>query len=556
MDVYFCNPLVLLRNFHFLGCDELQCIGGFRGGCVYLCLMCTFWVCHMGDSIKPVTARRQRSRRWSVGGLQRALLGFVALPLIVVAALGIRFGFDQVNRYQEELLRNDLELVAQVIRIPIGEALSKGDLEAVRVALQSIFTIDRIYGAAVYDVNGDRVASGGIADDDLSHSTIPEQVLLTGEKQEDYRHVAGRVVFSHFLPVFDSIGQIEGFIQITRREDDIAASLHSLTLLSWALWGALTLAILLAVLGGHYGGIGRHVDNLLAAMAKVGKGDTHHRVPINGPREVVAIAEGLNAMLDSIQAAERQLEATRRTEQALQLQLKDQEKMAAVGGMARGFAHELGAPLSVIEGRARRLLRHQWVLPQGEKELEDVRQQVRHLTHTVNQLLEYSRPGPRSTRPFAVNAVLTGMKTVLEPELRHDGPALSVQSETDGDSLVKGDPDRLQLGLLCLVRNALQAARSHVAVTAVCEGDRLRVSVTDDGPGLPDVPVQELVEPFFTTKASGQGTGLGLSIAQTVASEHGGVLELDNLSAGGCRASLVLPVSRETKPLNGTESDV
>src|SRR5690625_7630598 len=151
--------------------------------------MCPFWVCHMGDSSEAVWWRGLRSRHWSVGGLQRALLGFVALPLIVVAALGIRFGFDQVNRYQEELLKNDLELVAQVIRIPIGEALSKGDIEAVRVALESVFTIDRIYGAAVYDVNGDRVASGGIADDALSPITIPDHALLCHYKQDDYWHL-------------------------------------------------------------------------------------------------------------------------------------------------------------------------------------------------------------------------------------------------------------------------------------------------------------------------------------------------------------------------------
>lgn len=497
----------------------------------------------MGGSPVTDTQRWQDSRRWSVGGLQRALLVFVALPLIVVAALGIRFGFDQANRYQEELLKNDLELVAQVIRLPIGEALANEDIEAVRVALQSVFTIDRIYGASVFDVDGNRVASGGIAEDDLSHSVIPQQLLQTGEKQEDYRQIAGRMVFSHFLPVFDSIGQIKGFIQITRREDDFADSLHNLTLLSWALWGALTLAIVLTVLVGHYGGIGRHVDNLLAAMARVEKGDKKYRAPVGGPREVAAITSGLNAMLDSIHSAEQQLAQTHRTEQALQLQLKDQEKMAAIGGMARGFAHELGAPLSVIDGRARRLLRHQWVSPDGEKELEDIRQQVRHLTRTVTQLLDYSRPGPRSRRIFHAVAVLDEMETILESELRAEDPNLTVRIEPDLDDTLEGDPDRLQLGLLCLVRNALQAAHSRVDVMVQRVGGDIRISVSDDGPGLPAVAVKELVAPFFTTKASGQGTGLGLSIAQTVASEHGGMLELENLPQSGCRASLVLPSS-------------
>ncbi len=477
------------------------------------------------------------------GGLQRALLLFVALPLIVVAALGIRLGFDQINRYQETLLRNDLELIAKAVSIPVGEALERGDGEAVAMALQSVFTIDQVYGASVFDINGERVASGGIAERDLTNSVIPGRIQATGEKQEAYRRVAGRTVFSHFFPLFNSHGQSNGFIQITRREGDFTRSLQQLTYLSWALWGLLALTIVITVLVGHYGGIGRHVDKLIAAMAAVEKGGTGRRVAVHGPREVAALATGLNNMLEAIQGSERELEKRRAAEHSLMLELKDNEKMAAIGRMARGFAHELGAPLSVIDGRARRLLRRGLVDGAGEQEVEDIRQQVRHLASTVRHLLDYSRPASRQSRAFSPVEVLNRAKEVLDSEWQPGNPRLELLIDGDLPRLT-GDPERLLLAVLNVLRNAMQAARAQVVVNAMFTEGLVEIRVEDDGAGLPTEDRDRLVEPFFTTKASGEGTGLGLAITFSILVEQGGELLMANRPQGGCRATLRLPVGQ------------
>jgi len=474
------------------------------------------------------------------GGLQRALLLFVALPLIAVSAMGIRFGFDQANRFQETLLKNDLELIAQAISIPVGDALARKDVEAVAMALQSVFTIDRVYGASVFDIQGERVAAGGIAERDLTNSIIPGRIQATGEKQESYRRVAGRTVFSHFFPLFDSHGQSIGFIQITRRQGDFTRSLQQLTLLSWGVWGLLTLTIVVTVLVGHYGGIGRHVDKLLGAMAAVEDGDQSQRVQVHGPREVAALATGLNSMLDAIQRSERELEARRAAEHRLVLELKDNERMAAIGRMARGFAHELGAPLSVIDGRARRLQRQGLTNEAGEREVEDIRRQVRHLTHTVRQLLDYSRPVSRQTRPYDLAQVVEQAQSVIKSEWQPGDPELKVGALPDLPAMT-GDPDRLLLALLNVMRNGLQAAANEVIVRACKEENGVAIIVEDDGPGLPTLDLAHLVEPFFSTKASGEGTGLGLSITHSILVEQGGSLAVENRAAGGGRVTLVLP---------------
>ena len=488
------------------------------------------------------------------GGLQRALLLFVALPLIVVAAMGIRFGFDQANRFQEALLKNDLELIAQAVSIPVGDALARKDVEAVAMALQSVFTIDRVYGASVFDVNGERVASGGIAERDLTNSVIPGRIQATGEKQESYRRVAGRTVFSHFFPLFDSHGQSMGFIQITRRQGDFTRSLQQLTLLSWGVWGLLALIVVVTVLVGHYGGVGRHVDKLLAAMAAVEGGDPAQRVRVHGPREVKALASGLNSMLDAIQHSERELEARRAAEHRLMLELKDNEIMAAIGRMARGFAHELGAPLSVIDGRARRLQRQGLVDGAGEREVEDIRRQVRHLTRTVRQLLDYSRPGPRQSRNYDLTQVLERVRGVVESEWQPGDPRLIVVPEPNLP-VMRGDPDRLLLALLNVIRNGLQAAHHEVVVLASQGSGAVEIVVEDDGPGLPTLDLAHLVEPFYTTKASGEGTGLGLSITHSIVVEQGGSLAVENRNEGGGRVTLTLPLTVERLAVGEQEAD-
>src|SRR5690554_3709659 len=137
----------------------------------------------------------------SLTGLQKALLLYVVLPLLVVAGGVIAFGLDRLATVEAERLKDDVELIGRAIRLPIGEALAVGDDEAVRRTLQSVFDIGRIYGASVFDVNGNQVAAAGITERDLTSSQVAQQVVATGEQQERYRQVSGMFLFSHFIPV-------------------------------------------------------------------------------------------------------------------------------------------------------------------------------------------------------------------------------------------------------------------------------------------------------------------------------------------------------------------
>ncbi len=199
--------------------------------------------------------KKSASRFFRLAGMQRALLLYVVLPLLVVAGGGIAFALDRLTTLESDRLKDDVELIGRAIRLPIGEALTAGDEEAVRRTLQSVFDIGRIYGASVFDVNGKQVAAAGITERDLRTSQVAQQVVTTGEQQERYRQVSGMFLYSHFIPVFDDLGRTNGFIQINRRASDFDASLEQLSRTAWITWWVLFAATLAIVIFGHYGGV-------------------------------------------------------------------------------------------------------------------------------------------------------------------------------------------------------------------------------------------------------------------------------------------------------------
>ena len=492
--------------------------------------------------------KKSPTRFFRLAGMQRALLLYVVLPLLVIAGGGIAFGLDRLATLESDRLKDDVELIGRAIRLPVGEALALGDEEAVRRTLQSVFDIGRIYGASVFDVNGNQVAAAGITERDLTSSQVAQQVVTTGEQQERYRQVSGMFLYSHFIPVFDDLGRTNGFIQINRRASDFDASLDQLSRIAWLTWWVLCIATLAVVIFGHYGGVGRYVNGLTLTMHRIERGERNHRADEQGPSELADLARGLNRMLDSIDAKDVELVEHQAQEEALAKQLQYQEKMAAIGRVAGGVAHELGAPLTVIDGRARRLLQNNDD-PAEVRQLEAIRGQVARLTRIVRQLLNYTRQSTSDIDPIDLKELLLACISNVRHEITNE--ALHITLHQPGDIQLEADEPRLELALVNVLRNATQVAHATVRVEAELqshdEREGVSIKVIDDGPGLPEgVTAAKLLEPFYSTKTQGEGTGLGLAIVHNVITEHGGQLSIANHADGGCEVALWFPLTPDS----------
>lgn len=472
--------------------------------------------------------------------LAMRMLLLVFIPLWALSGASIGIGTHYMAEQQTRKLKDDIKLIARAIRVPIGEAINQGDLATVQRTLDAVFSLGQVYGASVYNGEGQRIAAAGIArQEDTADNPLAQQMVRVGQDGDAYQHQAGRRVFSHFVPVTDETGKISSMVEVTRRASDFSATMNRIAYWAWGSWGVVGLLTLGIVLLGYRQAVGRQVANLTAVMADVGRGQLSVRAPQSSATELGTIAKAFNQMLDDMAQAQASIAAHQAQEATLNQQLERQERMAALGRLVSGIAHELGAPLNVIDGRARRLARNNDD-PLALRELDAIRGQVQRLTRIVHQLLDFSRSGAQRETLQLLELVQAAVDSVKH-ELAPQPPQITL--DIADNAVVTVDPARFELVLVNLLRNACQAADSQVGVVYQTQPDGWRLSIWDDGAGIAaDIEPQQLLEPFFTTKPKGQGTGLGLAIVHNIVSDHHGELRLSRAAAGGLQVSLRFPV--------------
>lgn len=474
-----------------------------------------------------------------VFAVRLTLVVSIVLPLVLLSGIAIYTGLSAVEDNLEERLREDLELVARAASGPLSQAMSEQDGIVLGETLESIFRIGRVYGASVYDRDGRQVASLGVTSPDLNTSRRAAEVIDSGLQEGDFRNVSGVDVFSQFTPLIGSNGRIVGLLQITRKRSDFQEMLAATR--GWAIagWSLLSLIVTFVVVLGHYGSIGRHVSRLLAAMDKLAPGQWTLAPEASGPREIQDIHQGLRNLTARMAAAEAEILDRMERERSLAEKLEYQEKVAMIGRVAGGVAHELGAPLSVIDGRANVLARSDASESQ-HRHIRDIRAQVARMTKIIEQLLDCFRHVPDARRPIDLGALLRE----LVPQMLEQPPCINVQAQTHGldqNAWVKAEPTRISLALINVVRNACQAAESQVRLILKADSGHWQLHVEDDGPGIAPQDRHRVFEPFHTTRPAGEGTGLGLAIVHSIVKEHRGRVEIADSELGGCLMVLSFP---------------
>ncbi|WP_290651592.1 ATP-binding protein [Aquisalimonas sp.] len=489
---------------------------------------------------------------WHQGySLRWALILRVLLPLLVAMSLVTVAGLRTMESAIETRMKEDVELVARAIRLPISDSLERGEQGNVRQALESVFRIGRVYGAYVYDDAGDLVAAVGAVNPTPESRELADRAA-DGERSGDYEQIQGQEVYSYFEPLTDSSGRISGLLQVTRRESDFRDDIERLRLQAVAFMGAAGGVITLLVLWGHRGAIGRHLAGLTRSMARIEAGERDHRAVAEGPKEVRSMSTAFNTMLNSMEAAEQEI-ARRRSEQArLEDELRHAEKLAAIGRLAAGVAHELGTPLSVIDGKAQRALRQADSESRQHRALEQIRSEVARMEHIVRQLLEFARSASRQLRWTRVGDLTGAALSSLEDVLHDHGASVQVRGEMPGPEIYV-DPVRIEQVLVNLLRNALQAGATQLGVDWSEDNGWITVCVDDNGPGVAEDIRPRLFEPFFTTKTVGKGTGLGLAVVHGIVTEHGGGIAIEQSPDGGARFRVKLP--RQAPNSEGSDDD-
>ena len=231
----------------------------------------------------------------------------------------------------------------------------------------------------------------------------------------------------------------------------------------------------------------------------------------------------------------------------LEGRLRETEKLAAIGNLAAGVAHEIAAPLNVISGRAEMVLRKADDEEARGRNLRIIVQQTGRITTIVRNLLDFARRREPKYQPIRSGRPGGGRRWNSWKSRWSVGGIEVVRNDAE-DVVFQGDPDLLHQVLVNIVLNGMQAMGSTDGVKRlIVRGgrgpgeDTVWLEVEDTGPGIPPDALSRVFEPFFTTKP--EGTGLGLGVARGIVLEHLGQLEAANTPSGGAVFRLTLPAA-------------
>jgi signal transduction histidine kinase len=269
----------------------------------------------------------------------------------------------------------------------------------------------------------------------------------------------------------------------------------------------------------------RPVEALVAATDGVARGEFARRAPEAATRELDHLATSVNRMTDRLLDAQGALVRA--------------EKLASVGRLAAGVAHEVGNPLAAI-GNYVEVLRRKGADPAIVEALE---RETDRIDGIVRSLLDYARPRADRHEPVDLARLAHAAVELLQRQGVLRDLALTVDVAADTPS-VPGDRSALEQVLVNLLLNAADAAGAGGRVRLVVSRDAAGAAelvVADSGPGVPPEDAARIFDPFFTTKDPGRGTGLGLAIVARTVEDHGGRIRVERAAEGGAAFALTLP---------------
>ena len=415
--------------------------------------------------------------------------------------------------------------------------------------LTAQLTVGDVDALAVYDVQGQPVARAG--DPVLVRSLqAPPGRLPQAPGTSEVTTVQGTT--GPALAVFVSGAQ--GSVAAVVRVDPARTPAEPLT----RLVGLYMAVVALGTLVGAYFAltrlIVRPVDALSTSAERVVRGARELEVPERAPRELRDLGRSLRTMTRHLLREEEALrrkvteveEATERLRAAQDTVVRS-ERLASVGRLAAGLAHEIGNPISAILGLQHLLLDGDLDPAETRDFLQRMERETSRVHRILRDLLDFARPSvarPLEQTSGDVSTALADTLALVRPQKNLRELELVQEVRGHVPPVRLGHEQLVQL-LLNLVMNAADACGERGTISVVAEpGPRgARITVTDDGPGVAPEVREHLFEPFVTTKEVGKGTGLGLAVSRGLVEAGGGTIELDESYAEGARFVIELPAA-------------
>jgi signal transduction histidine kinase len=444
--------------------------------------------------------------------------------------------------------RESTELLINTIERSIYNSMRMGNTEDVRIILEMVGKNHKLAAVRIFHPQGIVLKSANPAETGKAVRDEDYQLFINSHYMSIFPTPAGEVL-SMVKPIYNDISchpchganrRVIGVLNVNYSLRDTtqrmveATRLFFISTISIILF--LSLALSLVMLKFVKKPLNRIVEN----MARVEEGDLSVRMTHNAKDEIGLLVNSFDSMVGRLDVAKKELE------QYHYVQMERADRLASVGEMAAGIAHEIKNPLTGI-GAAITILSDDFSEGDPRREIiSEVLEQIKRLDKTVNDLLYFGKPTDPEPALIDLNVVVK--KTLLFASQHRGGKNIEKVLELqEGLPPVEADPKQIQQVFLNLILNAVQAMADGGKLTirsALAENNGtkvVRVSFQDTGPGMSQQVIQKIFTPFFTTKA--QGTGLGLAICHKLVSQHGGHLKVESEVGRGTVFSVELPAA-------------
>lgn len=294
------------------------------------------------------------------------------------------------------------------------------------------------------------------------------------------------------------------------------------------------------------------IKALQRASQSIASGDFEQSVSTVGPKEIYHLIDNFNQMSRSLHSSRSESEAHIQSLEQINHELEQtrneliqSEKMASIGHLAAGIAHEIGNPLGALIGYLNLLGGQNNVDAAFSQDILNRSQhEAERIDHLVRDLLDYAHPEGETRMSCEPIKVIKGAVQLLDQQnsLTSNKLLLHLPEQLPCVSITQRKLQQVLINLLLNARDASPAMET-ISLTAALEGNRIRMIVTDRGEGISPIDLPHLFDPFFTTKPQGKGRGLGLFITHRIINDAGGKIEVESDSEQGTHFTLLLPIT-------------
>ena len=518
----------------------------------------------------------------------RSLKAKILLSVIIVVVviegvflyLNIRSLTQQILEKTEEEAFN----LSETIRLSIRNAMIMDRRDEYQRIIEDVSQRKGIAEVRIFNkqgqitVSSDSTKVGTVVDKKAEacygcHSESEAKVLLPSHSKTRVYHTEKRSLLGLINPIYNEptcyschpkslnvLGVLDTTISLEGFEKE-RAQIYKRMLIS-GIVSVIVLTLLLSLLLTRF--VNRPVNRLLTATKQAAHGNLDQRVGIGSHDELGELSGSFNNMISELKRSRDAIEewtetlehrVQERTQelQKVQDQLLRAGKMAAIGELAAGVAHEINNPLTGILTFSSLMLKkvdetHPW-----KKDLQNIVEQTTRCRNIVKGLLDFARQRKPDKKEWDISALIERTLTLVEKQARFQNIKIMKQFETALPPLFI-DADQVQQVFMNIILNAADAMAvkgGTLTIQTDLRDGMAEVSFTDTGCGIPKEHLPKLFDPFFTTKETGKGTGLGLAISYGIIQGHNGDIEVESDLGKGATFRIKLPIESENQNPKG-----